>query len=59
MWDSVVFYKQLSLGTYVRISKYFTDNVLPKIKESIDRQLAQLLKDVKFDYRYLEYQSFK
>ena len=28
--------------------KYFTDNVLPKIKESTDAKLAQLLKDVKF-----------
>ena len=28
--------------------KYFTDNVLPKIKESIDVKLAQLLKDVEF-----------
>ena len=28
--------------------KYFTDNVLPKIKETIDTKLAQLLKDVEF-----------
>ena len=28
--------------------KYFTDNVLSKIKESIDAKLAQLLKDVEF-----------
>jgi len=28
--------------------KYFTDNVLPKIKESIDTKLAELLKDVEF-----------
>ena len=28
--------------------KYFTDNVLPKIKENIDKKLAQLLKDVEF-----------
>ena len=28
--------------------KYFTDDVLPKIKESIDAKLAQLLKDVEF-----------
>ena len=28
--------------------KYFADNVLPKIKESIDAKLAQLLKDVEF-----------
>jgi len=27
--------------------KYFTDNILPKIKESIDTKLTQLLKDVK------------
>ena len=28
--------------------KYFTENVLPKIKENIDTKLAQLLKDVEF-----------
>ena len=28
--------------------KYFTDNVLPKIKENIDTKLAQLLKGVEF-----------
>ena len=28
--------------------KYFTDNVLPKIKENIDTKLAQSLKDVEF-----------
>ena len=28
--------------------KYFTDNVLPKINETIDTKLAQLLKDVEF-----------
>ena len=28
--------------------KYFTENVLPKIKEIIDTKLAQLLKDVEF-----------
>ena len=28
--------------------KYFTDNVLPKIKENINTKLAQLLKDVEF-----------
>ena len=28
--------------------KYFTDNVLPKIKENIDTKLFELLKDVEF-----------
>ena len=28
--------------------KYFTDNVLPNIKEKIDTKLVQLLKDVEF-----------
>ena len=28
--------------------KYFTDNVLPKVKENIDKKLARLLKDVEF-----------
>ena len=49
MWDSLVFYKQLNLHGYkIPSRKYSTGNVLPKIKENIDRKLVQLLKDVEF-----------
>ena len=42
------FLHTIELWWKILSKKYFTDNILPKIKENIDTKLFELLKDMEF-----------